>query len=253
MSEIYRTVMTTDAIPAVSPYARATQEFVFERVWARPGLSVRDRRLVTLSCVCAADATSAIDAHFFAALASGDLTLEELLEFVLHFAVYCGWPKGSVAQMSLAGAWVRMHEERGEEPPPWPELPASELGPDDAGTRLRGGEQHFLAVNFVPAPARDTPYFQAGILNFVFGHVWQRPRLSQRDRRLVTLPCVGASDAIGPIWSHVGSALQSGDISYEEMQEIILHFSAYCGFAKGEVMEDVATQSWARLQGESGA
>ena len=34
------------------------------------------------------------------------------------------------------------------------------------------------------------------------------------------------------------------------MHEIILHFSAYYGFAKGEVMNQVAVEEWQRIQGE---
>ena len=88
---------------------------------------------------------------------------------------------------------------------------------------LQGGQPHRRPRD------RTRPYFHAGILNFVFGHLWQRPGLTRRERRLITIPCVGVGDAIGPIWSHVTSALGSGDVSYDEMQEIILHFSAYGG------------------------
>ena len=49
----------------------------------------------------------------------------------------------------------------------------------------------------------------------MFGHLWLRPGLTRRERRLITVPCVGVGDAIGPIWSHVTSALGSGDITYE--------------------------------------
>ena len=54
------------------------------------------------------------------------------------------------------------------------------------------------------------------------------------------------SDAIGPIHSHVGSALESGDITVDEMNEVILQFSAYSGFPKGEVLQQVATHAWDR-------
>ena len=67
-------------------------------------------------------------------------------------------------------------------------------------------------MNLVPAPPRDSPYQHAGILNFVFGHVWQRPGLNRRDRRFVTVACVGVCEAPIPISAHVGSALKSGDI-----------------------------------------
>ena len=94
----YREVMVADPPVASSPLGVASEDFVFGKVWARPGLSRRDRRFVTLACVCAADAVASIDEQVYAALASGDITLEEMLEFVLHFAVYCGWPKGSQAE-----------------------------------------------------------------------------------------------------------------------------------------------------------
>jgi 4-carboxymuconolactone decarboxylase len=40
----------------------------------------------------------------------------------------------------------------------------------------------------------------------------------------------------------VTSALGSGDITYEEMEEVALQFSAYSGFPKGEVLQAVASQ-----------
>jgi 4-carboxymuconolactone decarboxylase len=47
---------------------------------------------------------------------------------------------------------------------------------------------------------------------------------------------------MGPIWSHVTSALGSGDISHDEMQELILHFRAYAGTPRAQLLEGVATQ-----------
>jgi 4-carboxymuconolactone decarboxylase len=53
-----------------------------------------------------------------------------------------------------------------------------------------------------------------------------------------------------PIHSHIGSALRSGDISFDEMSEIVLQFSAYYGFAKGEVLHQVVAEEWARTVSE---
>lgn len=247
----YREVMLAEPPAGATPYEQASRDFVFGEVWARPGLSRRDRRLVTLACVGGADATGPITDHVYAALASGDLTLEELLEFTLHFAVYCGWPKASQVETTIRAQWFRLAGERGETPAAWPALATETLGPTDHEERLRSGEECFQQVNVWPAPPRDSAYFHAGILGFVFGHVWQRPGLGVRDRRLVTLPCVGLSDALGPIRSHVGSALKTGDVSLAEMHEIILHFSAYYGFAKGEVLSRAAAEEWARIEAEA--
>ena len=213
-----------------------------EDVWSRTGLGRREHRFVTIPCVSAAVDQAAMDEQVHGALASGDLTVEELNELTLHFAVYCGWPRASQLEMTVRGQWQRVHEERGEETPAFPMRSHDELGPTDHGERIAGGVDSFREVNLIDPPAQDSPYFHAGIINYVFGHVWQRPGLTRRERRLVTIPCVGVSDAIGPIWSHVTSALGSGDVSYEEMGEIIAQFRAYAGEPRAQLLEDVATQ-----------
>jgi 4-carboxymuconolactone decarboxylase len=41
---------------------------------------------------------TAVQAHVRSAVDTGDISLEELAEFALHFAVYAGWPLGSLVQ-----------------------------------------------------------------------------------------------------------------------------------------------------------
>jgi 4-carboxymuconolactone decarboxylase len=243
----YREVMTVDPPAASTPLEQAALDFVFGQVWRRPGLSRRDRRWVTLPCVAAADSPRPIEEQVYAALNSGDIALPELLEFVLQFAVYCGWPKASHVEGVVRQQWARIHAERGEAAPAWPVLATETLGNNDWEQRLARGEQEFRDVNWVGAPPRDTPYNHAGILNFVFGHVWQRPGLTRRERRLITVACVGIDDSPMPIQSHVGSALKSRDISLDEMREVVLQFSAYYGFAKGERLDQTASEAWARI------
>ena len=232
-----------------SPYSDTLLDFVFAEVWNRPGLSRRDRRWITLACASAADVVAPIKAHVYAALKSGDIAFAEIQEFVLQFAVYCGWPKGSGVQTIVAEQWARLHEERGEAVPVVPPLPVPE-GPIDIELVLQGGEQEFRDVNFVPAPPRDSPYYNPGILGFVFGHVWKRPGLSRRDRRWITLACVGLDDTEGPIMSHIYSAMKSGDISFEEMKEFALHFAVYYGWPKGSYVNVVIHEQWARVERE---
>jgi 4-carboxymuconolactone decarboxylase len=246
--QTFRDVMTVEPPPLASPFALATREFVFGQVWPRPGLSRRDRRWITLTCVAAADAPQPIDDHVYAAMNSGDIPLPEMLEFVLHFAVYCGWPKASHAEGVIRGQWARIRAEHGEDAAPWPLLDNAALGPGDWEQRLEGGGREFADVNLVQAPRPDTPYTHAGILSYVFGHVWQRPGLTRRDRRLITVACVAIDDSPIPLKSHVGSALASGDITKAEMDEVALHFSAYYGFAKGEALQATADGAWARLR-----
>src|SRR6476661_5721700 len=237
--KMYRTVMMTEPPTRESTLDAAERDQLFDGVWARPGLSIRERRIVTIVCVSAAVDVEAMAAHVYAALASGDLTVEELNEFTLHFAVYCGWPRASQLEVTVRTQWHRLHDERGEPTPAFPQRDIEDLGPADRAERLAGGIKSFEEINLIEAPSQDSPYFYAGILNFVFGHLWLRPGLTRRDRRLITIPCVGVGDAMGPINSHVTSALDSGDVAYEEMQELILQFRAYAGTPRARVLEGV--------------
>jgi 4-carboxymuconolactone decarboxylase len=240
--DVYRAVMLTEPPESMTPLDATEREYLFGSVWSRPGLSVRDRRFVTTVCVSAAVDMPEMDAHIYAALNSGDLTIEQLNEFTLHFAVYCGWPKASHMELSVRTQWQRIHEERGERTPPFPQLGLENLGTADPAQRIAEGVRSFEEINLLQAPPPDSPYFFAGILNYVFGHLWLRPGLTRRERRLITIPCVGVSDAMNPIWSHVTSALGSGDVTAGEMEELILQFSAYAGMARAKVLRDVAAQ-----------
>ena len=75
-------------INAVAPaLATITQEHVVGELWSRPGLSLRDRALVTLSILVARNATLAYPHYFNKALDSG-LTPAEISELVTHLGFY---------------------------------------------------------------------------------------------------------------------------------------------------------------------
>ena len=111
----YREVMVSDAPPPMSPYiARGVVDSVFGELWDRPGLSRRDRRFITLACVAAAAVEVPIEQHVYAALASGDLTREEMQEVVLHFAYYAGWPRASALEAAYYRAIARLDAKSGD-------------------------------------------------------------------------------------------------------------------------------------------
>ncbi|WP_231609847.1 carboxymuconolactone decarboxylase family protein [Rhodococcus sp. CX] len=103
---IYETIMAiTKGDGPASVLAQAGEDFLFGEVWTRPGLSRRERRLITLSCIVAVGASKPMAAHVAAALDTGDLSREELEETALQCAAYLGWPLAS----SLDQA-IRLHE-----------------------------------------------------------------------------------------------------------------------------------------------
>jgi 4-carboxymuconolactone decarboxylase len=93
------------------PWDRAT-EFVFGEVWTRPGLSRRDRRWITLACVSSAAPGQHLDSHVYGALKSGDISLDEMREFVLHFGAYAGFPQARPLNAVIDEQWARVERER---------------------------------------------------------------------------------------------------------------------------------------------
>lgn len=64
---------------------------VLDRVWDRPGLSQRDKSLVTVSVLTALHMPHELKLHIQRALVNG-LSAEEISEAILHIAAYGGFP-----------------------------------------------------------------------------------------------------------------------------------------------------------------
>ena len=93
-----------DIAPALAEY---TERVLFGDVWERPGLSPRDRSLITVSTLVALYRTNELPFHLGKALDNG-VTREELVELITHLAFYSGWPTANTA-ITLAR---RVFEER---------------------------------------------------------------------------------------------------------------------------------------------
>jgi len=76
--------------------AELTQQVVFGDVWERPGLSKRDRSLITVAALVALYRPEQLRGHLERALANG-VTRDELVEVITHLAFYSGWPTAVTA------------------------------------------------------------------------------------------------------------------------------------------------------------
>jgi 4-carboxymuconolactone decarboxylase len=245
-ASLHQEIMARPASPPTSPSSAALVDFVFAEIWSRPGLERRARRLVSLSCAADTGDVPSIAEHAYAALATEELDYDELLEAALHIAVYCGWPKAAAFERVVEEEWKRLHAERGSKPPARPEETLTSIAADQE-QRKQDGEEEFRVVNCVPSPPRDVPYYDDGILNYVFGDMWKRPGLSRRDRRFITIACVAFDDTMIPIQSHVYSAMRSGDVSFEEMRELVLHFAAHSGWPKASFLQQTVDEMHQRV------
>ena len=81
-----------DEMAAVAQeFAKLTQDFLFGDIWERPGLSQRDKSLITVTCLVALNRIEQVDFHLRKAFENG-LTKEELVAAITHIAFYAGWP-----------------------------------------------------------------------------------------------------------------------------------------------------------------
>ena len=77
-----------------------TDKVLFDEVWERPGLSKRDRSLITVAALTALGKTDQLQFHLAYARQNG-VTDDELQEALLHLAFYAGWPNGMGATAVL--------------------------------------------------------------------------------------------------------------------------------------------------------
>lgn len=82
-----------DIAPALADY---TDKVLFGDVWERPGLSKRDRSLITVATLVALYRTNELPFHLKRALDNG-VSRDELIELITHLAFYAGWPAASSA------------------------------------------------------------------------------------------------------------------------------------------------------------
>jgi len=69
---------------------------LFDDVWQRPGLSSRDRSMVTISALIALYRSNELPFHIKKALENG-VTRDEIVEVITHLAFYSGWPTAATA------------------------------------------------------------------------------------------------------------------------------------------------------------
>jgi 4-carboxymuconolactone decarboxylase len=84
-------------VPALVDY---TNDVVYGDLWERPGLSKRDRSLITVAALIASYRPEQLETHLGRALNNG-VTKEEISEIITHLAFYAGWPAAmSAAQIA---------------------------------------------------------------------------------------------------------------------------------------------------------
>jgi 4-carboxymuconolactone decarboxylase len=90
-----------DELAKVAPgLVEITDRVLYGEVWERPGLSPRDRSLITIAALLASHKHEQLPSHLGFGLDNG-LTKEELGEAITHLAFYASWPSAISAARKL--------------------------------------------------------------------------------------------------------------------------------------------------------
>jgi 4-carboxymuconolactone decarboxylase len=90
MHEVYQFSVDPDQVPG--DFVKLTVDHLFGTVWTRPDLDVPDRRLLTIGVLAALGQKALLEVQFRSALATGELTEDQVREVVVHLTHYIGWP-----------------------------------------------------------------------------------------------------------------------------------------------------------------
>lgn len=234
----YEHIMTTPAPPPIGAYIDSgVIGFVFGEMWRRGVLTARDRRWITLACVGVAGAPVPMETHCYAALNSGDVTNEEIDEFLLFFGTQAGWPRGSEMNQWIVAAMQKIAEERGEEMQLPQFVPWTDPVADDV--RRTRGEVAYEAVHGTRPAEATTAFRGRAYYDYLYGEVWTRDEyLTSRDRRLVAICCSAELGVDAEVVEHLEATLRAGELGYEELQEVVMHVAVYLGWPVARRLDD---------------
>jgi 4-carboxymuconolactone decarboxylase len=92
-----RTSSSRNEVRKVAPkLIELSEKVLYADVWERPGLSKRDRSLITVAALMAMGRSDQLTGHLDRALANG-VTKDEIGELITHLAFYSGWPTAMTA------------------------------------------------------------------------------------------------------------------------------------------------------------
>jgi len=119
------------------------------------------------------------------------------------------------------------------------------------GNRRRKGLDKFNEVygGNLPAPPPGTMAFFDVMLEQLFGEIWTRPALPQRDRRLLVMGAIAALGERDAFGIQVRSALENGELTAEQCREVVIHLAQYAGYPRVSSLVGLVE----RIIGEMGA
>jgi 4-carboxymuconolactone decarboxylase len=210
--------LSPDDVRKVAPALEAyTQERLYGEVWKHPGLTARDRSLITIAALIARDQTPALTYYFNQAIENG-VKPREISETITHLAFYAGWANA----LGAVGAARDVFAQRGISADQIPAASVQLLPLDEAAEadRAKRVSEQFGAI--APGVVQYTT-------EVLFRDLWRRPDLAPRDRSLATVSALIATGQAAQLPYHLNRAMDYG-LTQPEAAEVLTHLAFYTGW-----------------------
>ena len=102
------------------------------------------------------------------------------------------------------------------------------------------------------AERNKTPFnadFQDLITRYAWDEIWNRPGLSHKVRRMLVISTMVALGRWEEYALHVRAALQSGELTEDDIKEVLLQSAIYCGVPAANTAFKEAREVMAQLPG----
>jgi 4-carboxymuconolactone decarboxylase len=232
----YAVQMYRDIAPDVTRFAI---EYGMGEIWARPGLTLRQKEIVTISSLAVqGNNEGPLRFHTRAAIRVG-LKPSEVREIALQTAAFAGWP------LAMGALWAveqgiedegRPHE--GDKAPSnLPPLlePESDEARFERGSRIFGKVTKGAPSDAILKSFEDiAPELGHYIIEFGYGDVFARQGIDLKYRELAAVAAMAASDRAAtqtPLEIHIAGALNVG-ASEQEILDVLIHLIPFVGFPK---------------------
>jgi 4-carboxymuconolactone decarboxylase len=201
----------------VAPALEKYSQTALAELWKRPGLTPRDRSIVTIAALIARNQTIELPHHLNLALDNG-VKPSEISEIITHLAFYSGWANAMSAVASTRNVFIERKIGPDQLAAASPEL----LPLDEPAEERRAAvvEQQF--GNVAPGIAEYTT-------DVLFRDLWLRPDLAPRDRSLVTVSALIACGQVAQVPYHLNRAMDNG-LTRAQAGEVITHLAFYAGW-----------------------
>jgi 4-carboxymuconolactone decarboxylase len=111
--DMMRQVYGWDFEDGPGDFFAATADHLFAEIWSRPGLTIRDRRLLLLGALAAQGLDDVAGIQAGAALHNAELDAAQLREIALFLTHYVGWPLGTKLTMTIENVIANSAEQDG--------------------------------------------------------------------------------------------------------------------------------------------